>query len=261
MEINNVIVIGSSKGLGAALVDKFLSLKDASIIGISRTNPDNINELLNSDKYKHIQMDISSGNSVDMLKQALSSFDDKPVCIVYNAAYIKSDIEENGFINFEKLRETNAVGIDGLANVVEATEEYLCKNGGIFIGISSFSALSPAIFFPTASYPASKAYLNMFLRSLRLLWRKKNIKVIAVNLGYMRELQAKFPFNLVVTSYSDVAGKIVKTVKGKRKPEEINYTTAYNLIYRGLGSLPDSICYTVFQVMLKKIANFLKNGN
>ena len=257
------IIIGSSRGLGAAMVEEFLKDESCFIIGVARTSLEKIHDhekWIASERYRHVELDITAPNCIESLKLICSEIPREPICIIFNAAIVKADFEEDSSINFGTFDEINRVGIDGLGNVLNAFEEQLLDYGGILVGISSFSALAPPVFEPRVAYPASKAYLDMTLRSLRPAWKKK-VKIVTVHLGHIGGSGSTFFSSLMVPpTYSRAARKIVRKVMSRRTPTEINYPLLYCIVYRYLFKfIPDVIYLLLFRLLLN-LSNLVKTS-
>jgi short-subunit dehydrogenase len=88
-EIKEWIIVGSSMGLGAALVDEFLKQTSYKIIGIARTKFEgikNYKQWIASGRYRHIEMDVASPQCREVLKDISITLSPDPVCIIFNAA-------------------------------------------------------------------------------------------------------------------------------------------------------------------------------
>lgn len=190
--VGHCVIIGSSSGLGAALVEKFLSEKKFFVIGIARRRLDQIengDRWVASGRYRHVEVDITSDECKDILTLLCKEFAAEPICVIFNAARVETDINKDGSFNYGIFSGVNRVGIDGLGNIIGAFEDHFLKHGGILIGISSFSAFMPPVFEPRIAYPASKAYMDMALRCLRVIWDK--VSIVTVHLGHMKNSGGK----------------------------------------------------------------------
>lgn len=249
--INNFIIIGSSRGLGSALVEELLKNESYQVFGIARTRFEkikNCEKWRNSKRYHHIETDITSASCSETLKAVCLEFSEEPIQIVFNAAVVESDVNNNSTINFDVFSKVNSVGIDGFRNILKAFDDHLLSYGGILVGISSFSAFIPPVFDPRIAYPSSKAYLDMSLRCLRSMWDSKHIRVVTVHLGHIGEKQTGF----FSRSYTKTAEKLVKSLSGKKIPSEINYPRLYTLVYKYiLKSVPDSLYLKLFRMLHK----------
>jgi NAD(P)-dependent dehydrogenase (short-subunit alcohol dehydrogenase family) len=252
--IEYYIIIGSSRGLGAAIVDELLKDNRSKVIGISRTPYENI---INhtywqaSHRYQHVEMDITQSSSSVILKNISSNLPLKqPVCVIFNAAIVASDIDQDSQINYEQFENINKVGIDGFGNVLKACEQILLDTKGVFVGISSFGAFVPPVFDPRIAYPASKAYLNMALRCLRTTWDK--IDIITINLGHIGGKKTGFFSQWISPSYTKTARKIIKIIKAKKIPQTVNYPFIYQIVYGFiLGFIPDALYQRIFTGLKK----------
>lgn len=244
MRVTQWIVIGTSRGLGTALVDELLREPSVAIRGISRTPAEQINKYTTwkeTGRYRHLQLDITSSPCRELLPTCIQEVAPNPAGIIFNAAYMEQDVTSEHLIRFQAFDQVNQVGIIGLGNVLFAIEPYLKEYGGILMGISSFSALAPPII-PKLAYPSTKAYLDMLLRCLRAIWPKK-IKVVTVHLGHIGSWeQVLSGWN--VPTYAMTASKIVKTLSRSHIPEEINYPLIYTLMFKYVFPwLPDKVMF------------------
>lgn len=231
------VVIGASRGLGASIVNICLE-HGFNVVGIGRTEEKNIkliSEWNKSGRFKYIQLDIGNRNCKDKLKGVIDMYNNIPFCIVFNAAVTESDVETNGIINFDILYRTNYTGIDGFAHTLEVFGVHLVLHGGFLVGISSLSALVPPIDGGKIAYPASKAYLDMALRSLRLLWGKR-VHVMNIHLGHINEEGSWF-----IPRYNVIAQKIVKATLRSHPPKSICEPPIYCIAYGIMKMIPDRV--------------------
>ena len=254
-KIEDFVIIGSSSGLGAALVNEFIERTPYNVVGIARTAYEKLSESHKWDasgRYRHIEMDITSSSCSGELKSRCRVFPGKPVCVIFNAAFMKPDIKKDGTINFKVFEEINRAGIYGLQNVISAFEGHLLASGGVLVGISSFSSMIPPVADLKAAYPATKAYLDMALRCFRLIWLNK-VRVVTVHLGHIRKCDGTDSFfDLITPTYPMVARKITGSLLKKKVPNEINYPLLYNVFYRYvLRFIPDKLYFYLFGRFLK----------
>lgn len=251
--MRHYIIIGSSRGLGASLVEEFLS-KGWQVSGVARTDPSAIpgyGKWLETTRYQHIKSDIASPECRDKLSAICANLPHEPICIVYNSAFVQSDICKDGSIDYGIFEEVNRVQIDGLGNTLRAFEKHLSVHGGIFVGISSFSAFAPPFFEPRIAYPASKAYLDMALRCLGNVWGDK-VKVVTIHLGHMSDGEKTFFGRWTVPTYSMTARKITNAIMGTTVPKEINYPFLHCIVYKYfLMFIPDTVYLFLFKAIFK----------
>lgn len=255
-DTTQVIIVGSSRGLGAAMTEKILE-KGLIVTGIARTpfnEMENFQKFLDSGRYNHIELDITSEKCIDFISSKLAEIKDQKTCVIFNSACLESDIDDNLKIKLDTAREINSVGINGLLNIIKSVESHLLQNGGVFVGISSFSAFTPPVFNLKIAYPASKAYMNMVLRCLRLNW-KNRVKVVTVNLGHIGKNENLDTIKSVIPDYQTVASKIINNVFSNKIKEEVNYPWIYCLAYKYIFRfIPDNLYYYLFKTFLKIMA-------
>ena len=101
------IVIGSSKGLGAALVENLL-LKNYEVIGLARTpftEIKNYGSWSRTGRYKHIQLDLTSPECSQTLREIISGLPKKPIGLIFNAALVMSDVNPDSSIKFKVFKD------------------------------------------------------------------------------------------------------------------------------------------------------------
>lgn len=239
------IIVGASRGLGASLVNSCLN-NGLSVVGIGRTAGDAVNNILTwqqTGRFKYIQTDIGEPSSVNIMRSIIGMCEDKPICVVFNAALIDSDVGNDGKLMLDMFTKVNRTGIDGFAHTLEAFENYLTSCGGMLVGISSISAWLPPSKGNKVAYPASKAYLDMALRSLRLLWYKR-VHLMTVHLGRMSGAGS-----WLVPRYDNVADKIIKATLSCRPPESICMSAVYCIVYGILRRMPDRFVSNMLELI------------
>ena len=160
------LVVGSSRGLGAALVEALLGAGAPRVLGVARTPLAAMahHGWTADRRYQHLELDVAADGSAGRLEAAVAALPPGPLLVIHNAAAVKSDLPPGGGIDWATLEEVNRVGVTGLATTLRATEPHLLARGGILVGISSYAAVAPPVRDPRLAYPASKAYLDMALR-------------------------------------------------------------------------------------------------
>ncbi len=250
--IKHYIIIGSSFGLGAALVEELLSRTSCRITGVARTNFEKIQRYRDwaaSGRYNHIELDITLPVCYARLKSLCSEFPPEPMCVIFNAARVATDINKNGTLNYEVFSDINRVGIEGLGNILAAFQEHLLKYGGVLAGISSFSSFTPPLLEQRVAYPSSKAYLDMAFRCLRVVWGKK-VNVVIIHLGHIGYPEDKTLPRWIAPTYNLVAKKIVKLIASGKAPQEINYPVLYCLVYKYIFKfIPDRVCLNLLRLL------------
>ncbi|TAN61829.1 SDR family NAD(P)-dependent oxidoreductase [bacterium] len=249
------VIVGVSRGLGAAMAEELLEKGGIQIIGISRTGIEKITgsqKWTASGRYKHVVADIASFEGKRVIKENITDFGNESVCVIFNSAVVEADVNSDKTVETAISAKINSVGVDGLINCIEAFQEHLLKRGGLFVGISSFSALTPPVAEPRVAYPASKAYLDMTLRCLRNLWRGR-CGVVTVHLGHLGNKAGSGLTGLLAVNYKTAAKKIITAIFLNMAPDEINYPFLYCLAYRRILSfVPDKAYFTISRLLSKR---------
>jgi NAD(P)-dependent dehydrogenase (short-subunit alcohol dehydrogenase family) len=261
--MKNYFVIGASRGLGAALVEELLSQGAHRVFGIARTKFKNVHDykkLVCSKQYQYRELDITANQCIEYLKNTCSQLSPEPVYIFFNAAHVGTDLNSDNSFDYDSFNKINEIGISGFGNVLQACQNHLLTYGGALIGISSFSALAPPVFGKRIAYPASKAYLDMALRSLNIVWRKK-VKVVTVHLGHIGGRGNGIINRLIQPSYKMTAKKIIRSLSRSNVPRTIDYPFIYFLTYRVVFSfISDAAYLSLFNLLfkLKRLVRFVK---
>lgn len=243
------IIVGASRGLGASLVSKCLD-SGFKVIGIGRTDEsriENAGDWKKAGLFRYVQADIGDPTSVGIMKPIINMCEGKPICIIFNAAVIESDVGYDRKINFDIFKKVNRTGIDGFGHILEVFGNYLLLSGSMLVGISSISAWMPPTGGNKIAYPSSKAYLDIMLRSLRLLWGKR-VHLMTVHLGHMGGEGSWF-----VPTYDTVAERVVKATLSRRPPESVCMSAFYCVVYSALKFMPDRLVSNTVELIKKLV--------
>lgn len=236
------IIVGASRGLGAAIVEECLKDDNFFVIGIGRSEREKINDYekwINSGRFKYYQLDVTNLGDKKTLSLICDSLPNERVCIIFNAAIMESDIEEKGDFIYDVYNRVSQVCIIGLGFIIDAFDKHLRKHKGILVGISSLSAWVPPFLDKRIAYPASKAFLTMAFRSLRIVWEDQ-VDIMTVFLGHIGNTRFKNAPQWFIPSYEIVARKIVWGITRKRIPSTMLIPLPVCTAYKILKILPDS---------------------
>lgn len=250
--MNHYIVIGSSRGLGACLVDELLK-EGKHVVGIGRSPGTQVRNQAGwfaTGRYSYVGLDITSPECVEKLRA--QKFPCEPLCVIFNTALVNSDVNPDGTINHAVFNAVNHTQVDGFGNVLNSFEKHMLSYGGMWVGISSFSAFIPPVFEPRIAYPSSKAYLDMALRCLDSVWDNK-IKVVTVHLGHMGEKDGQSLLSRwLVPSYSTCAKVIASRIIAGSCNREINFPFIYCVLYKYmLRIFPQSLYLAFFKILFR----------
>jgi len=184
-----VVVSGATKGLGFA-ISKLLSESEYVVVGVSRTNSEEYNELMLSrpDSIFFEAFDFSNTMGISVLIKNIVKKHGRPYALVNNAALghdgvlatmHETDIHELIKVNVEApILLTKYASRSMLLN-----REGRIVNVGSIIGSTGFNGLSV--------YGATKSALSGFTKSLSRELGKANITVNTLAPGYMKTNMTK----------------------------------------------------------------------
>jgi len=186
--MQTILITGVDKGIGKALMEKFLA-EGFFVIGIFLMNrPEEMENL------ETFQMDLSSSESIKNCVEETKKFlveSEKKIDILINNAGVMLDRNET-ILNSEKLRKSLEINLIGPADFTERMIDSMRsdENGSHIINISSIAGSFAHVdsgtgrapnFYPT--YRISKAALNMYTNTLAERLRDQNVIVSSVHPG------------------------------------------------------------------------------
>lgn len=188
----NVIIFGSSRGIGKACVEYFLD-KGHSVLALSR-NIEPLKEIASKNKALSIvQFDLESASIATELAEVIkdySSFD----IVINNAGLLvnKPFIE----LTKEDMQRSYQVNVIGVMECLQVLYPKLKGNDGHVLNISSMGGFQGSAKFPGLStYSTSKAAVASLAELLAEEWKEDGIKVNALCLGAVQTemLASAFP--------------------------------------------------------------------
>ena len=177
MEVKKVLVSGGTKGIGGAIVTKFL---DEGYSVIATTRDKTKANILEHENLTVENLDLSSKDSVSEFQEKVESF--KPSILINNAGVTKDNLflrmSEN---DWTEVIETNLNGTYRLTKIF--LKDMIKNKWGRIINIGSVSGLmgNPG----QTNYASSKAALEGFTRSLAKEIGSRNITVNLVSPGFI----------------------------------------------------------------------------
>ena len=190
LEGKNIIIIGSSRGLGEKL-SIYLNENNVNVIGVSRSK--------SKGDFKQLAIDISDTSNVQKIADYLTESNILLDGIVLNASISSKpkSMESNKdkkvqLQSFEDFKTITNINLLSLYNVISTLVPFLNKNASI-VGISSIGS---QLGFPNnAAYQASKAGINAMMRSLAVDLAYLNVRANHINLGYFKAPMTQLSFN------------------------------------------------------------------
>lgn len=191
-----IIITGTSKGIGKAIAENYLS-RGEKVIGIGR------NHTISNPNYSAINCDLSNPALVDQI--SFPKFNEEPVIFIHNAGILGEvdyfeKLESNEMARVMQVNLfSGAVILQKLLREIPKTHAFKC------IFISSGAGKSPITSW--AAYCASKAAVDLFCQTIQLEEQqlgRKNFHCLAVAPGAVdTDMQATIR-QTEETSFSDV---------------------------------------------------------
>ena len=169
----NIILTGSSSGIGESILKELLLLSDVKILTLSRRKPN-----INSEKIRWIECDLSNEKEIEIIKTELEEF--KCDVLINNAGSGK--VQDLIDLNYNDiLKETNLNLIAPMLLTKIVSKNMIRNKYGRIINISSISGVygTPYLF----TYSATKAGLMNFTQSSANYFKNKNITVNSISPG------------------------------------------------------------------------------
>ena len=180
-----IIVTGDSGGLGISIVNKILLDNKCGVIGMSRSENEQISELKSRFPNQYIHMNFDLVN-IEMIRQLYLSQIKKigPIYgLVNNSAYAYDDIITNLNISMlETMYKINVFAPMALTKI--AIRDMLLNNTkGSIVHITSVSAHTG--YKGLSMYASTKGALEAFSRGIAREWGEKQIRSNCVSPGFM----------------------------------------------------------------------------
>ncbi len=219
------IVTGGSRGIGAAVAEKFAEA-GAVVIIIFKTDSrsaENVLDHLHGEGHNAVSCDISDPDQTGKLMDRIIDEYGRIDILVNNAGiYEEKDFRDTGFEEWKGIWDrTIGLNLTGAANLCYlAGKQMISSGGGKIINVTSRGAFRGEPDAP--AYGASKAGLNSFSQSMAKALAPYNIQSYAVAPGFVEtdmteeilsgpqgdEIRAQSPMNRVATA-EEVANAII----------------------------------------------------
>ena len=222
-----VIITGANRGLGKAIVDYAIKIKNVRVVSLSRSINDEHNNLTN-DKFVFFKTDLSEDFHFTILNNLRQVI--KPNSKIYfiNNASVILPIEEIGNLNKDAISISIKVNIEFPVNLINMIIKNFANIQVEIINITSGAADNPVPYW--SLYSASKAFMKMFFKVL-MEEQKDNKKIIFHNIDpgvldtdMQREIREKSaPRQDYFTSLKE-ENKLIKPIDAAAKIfEQINF--------------------------------------
>mgnify|MGYP006315622393 CR=1 FL=1 len=188
----NIVVVGASRGIGKALVEKFATEANHNVYALSR----NI-EAMNA-SFGHLEnvttiaLDLNSATLEEDLKSAFGNITSVDI-LINNAGYlVNKPFAEIKPADMVKSYQINVIGV---MQTVQAALEKLNPNAHI-VNISSVGGFQGSVKFPgLSSYSTSKAAVASFTELFAEEYNESSFKINCLCLGSVQTemLEEAFP--------------------------------------------------------------------
>jgi len=178
--VKKVLITGGNRGVGFALVSKFLA-KDFQVIATSRTGQITINH----PNLSIIKLDVTSESSI---QNAVSEIKEKfkTIDLLINNAGIGIDLDQY-HPEIDIVKNTFETNVFGLLNFTESCLDFINDGGTIFNISSVMGMLNRDKMVPNATaYRMSKSAVNMYTKTLSARLQERNINVNSIHPGWVK---------------------------------------------------------------------------
>ena len=176
-----VLITGGNRGVGLALVSKFLS-EGFQVIATSRSGKI---ETLHHPDLCIVALEITSSVSIE---NVLSEINKKfgTIDVLINNAGVGLDLDKN-HPEIDVVKTTFETNVFGLLNFTESCLD-LMNDGGTILNVSSvMGMLNRDKIVPNATaYRMSKSAVNMYTKTLSARLQERNIRVISIHPGWVK---------------------------------------------------------------------------
>jgi len=187
-QAKNLLIIGASRGLGYAMAEEFVS-KNWNVIGTVRDNnkPSLLHDLANRypDQVRIETLDITSQEQIHTLHERLAG---QRLDMLYcNAGTTTQDqMIAIGKVSTEEFNQVMLTNVLGPMRVLEAFEDLVLTNGLIGVMSSGQGSISNNQKGMREVYRASKAALNMLVKSFAVREQNTARSIVLMAPGWIR---------------------------------------------------------------------------
>lgn len=241
-DMKNVVITGSTRGIGKEIAKKML-LQGHNVI-ITSSNPSNVYET-----YREFQNDKNiTGHCVpivadiskfadcnNLLRQTLNVFEHVDIWINNAGVSVRDNLIDLNENNITKIINTNLLGTIFCCHIV--IPQMILQKKGILINFEG--AGSNGLNTPKYSvYGATKSAITQFTRSLSKEYAHTNIHFCTISPGMVitdlllsnADLRSKQVFNIFGETTEYIANYLVSQIHKIKKNEHIRYLTVNRII-------------------------------
>ena len=192
MTKRRVVVVGASRGIGAALVELLHTDPSIEVLALSRNNEELIKRFGKLERVSVAKFDLSNGVR-EQADDLFSNFGRIDILINNAGLLIKQPFEQLSHESFSHSYQVNVIGV---METVQSALPYLNVAGSHIVNISSMGGFQgSAKFAGLTAYSTSKAALCSFTELFAEEYKDTTIKMNCLCLGAAQTemLEAAFP--------------------------------------------------------------------
>lgn len=183
--MQTIIITGDSRGLGAQVVETLLDENQYEIIGLSRSETDQIMDFRQRypERYTHINFDLSDPESIEELYKDKLKPEGPIYGLVNNAAFAYDDLVTNADVNvLDDMFQVNVIS-PILLSKFALRDMMLNRTEGSIVHISSVSTSTG--YKGLSMYGATKGALEAFSLGVAREWGERGIRSNCIAPGFM----------------------------------------------------------------------------
>lgn len=192
MTKRRVVVVGASRGIGAALVELLQTDPSIEILALSRNHEELIKRFGKLERVSVANFDLSNGVR-EQANDLFSNFGRIDILINNAGLLIKQPFEQLSHESFSHSYQVNVIGV---METVQSALPYLNEAGAHIVNVSSMGGFQgSAKFAGLTAYSTSKAALCSFTELFAEEYKDSTIKMNCLCLGAAQTemLEAAFP--------------------------------------------------------------------
>lgn len=226
----NVLITGTSRGLGAALVKEYLR-RGAHVWGVGRSKVDRGE----GERYTYSVCDVKKREDVRRAVAEMKASGFVPDLVILSAGAATDDAFADG-LDLEKFKENFEMNLYGAVYWVEELLPHFLKRGsGAFAAVASLS-VHIENHKGRIGYSASKAALGKTFENLRTEYYGRGVSFTVFYAGRMTEKGS-----FIGTTYAAAAGLISRTLSMTAPPRAISFPPLQHILTVALRFVPTSL--------------------
>ena len=219
----NIVVVGASRGIGKATVEKFAANPEYTILALSR-NTKGMEQFSHLTNVKCFGFDLEDSNVRQQAERIFSTIESIDVLVNNAGKLVNKPFTELTPQDLTSSYQSNVIGV---MQTVQAALPKMLQNGGHIVNISSMGGFQGTVKFAgLTAYSTSKAAVCSFTELFYEEHKDTKVKMNCLCLGAVQtemleeafpgylapvsaEKMAEFIVNFALTSHEWINGKII----------------------------------------------------